>query len=367
MPVGSVHQQQNSLIKFIAYMQIIGIILVVLGHSFHEYPDGDHGMSTLMYRMMYSFRMPTFMFVSGFLMVYTTHVRRQDPPVVSDFFRSKVKRLLLPFFVLSLVTFVPRGMMTGMADDALSLSFESLWKSLVYSDHMVIPYFWFLQASFILLTVNYCIIYFAERRKVSRWKTYGVLILIALVLPSSYFSDFLSIHSAVRLSIYFIIGAAYCHYSRQIDRVIDWSSPLVFVLFGVLWSVSFFLFEGTSWMVLCSLSGICMCMSVARMLESRKIGILDHLIGANYMIFLLSWYFNVLSQQVLGSFVSLPWWVHTALSLVAGIYVPYLFYIYMQNHPDNRFVRMCAVLLGQSFRKRKPAVSGKVCLANNER
>ena len=333
-------------------MQIIGIILVVLGHSFHEYPDGDHGMSTMLYRMMYSFRMPTFMFVSGFLMVYTTHIRRIDPPAIKDFLTSKVKRLLLPFFVLSLVTFVPRAMMTGMADDEVSMSFDSLWKSLLYSGHMVIPYFWFLQASFVLLTVNYCVIYFAEKSKVTHWKTYSVLLAIALVLPASSFSDFLSINSVVRLSVYFILGSAYSHYSAQVDRFIKWDSPWVMLAFVAVWSVSFMFFEGSAWMILCSITGICMCMSLAKILESRRIGVFDHLIGANYMIFLLSWYFNVATQQVLAAFVSLPWWIHTLMSLTAGIYIPYLFYRYMQSHPDSRIVRVSAYVLGQSLRKK---------------
>lgn len=30
-------------LKFIAYLQVIGIVLVVLGPSFHEYPDGKGG------------------------------------------------------------------------------------------------------------------------------------------------------------------------------------------------------------------------------------------------------------------------------------------------------------------------------------
>lgn len=62
-------------LKFIAYLQVLGIILVVLGHSFHEYPDGAGGKTLLLYRMLHSFRMPLFMFVSGFLMVYTTRIR----------------------------------------------------------------------------------------------------------------------------------------------------------------------------------------------------------------------------------------------------------------------------------------------------
>ncbi|MDE6134813.1 MAG: acyltransferase family protein, partial [Muribaculaceae bacterium] len=59
-------------LKFVAYLQIIGIILVVLGHSCHMYPDGNHGHSTLLYRMLFSFRMPLFMFTSGFLLILTT-------------------------------------------------------------------------------------------------------------------------------------------------------------------------------------------------------------------------------------------------------------------------------------------------------
>ena len=61
--------KHNKYFLFIAYLQIIGIVLVVLGHSFHEYPDGHHGDTMLMYKMLHSFRMPLFIFVSGFLLV----------------------------------------------------------------------------------------------------------------------------------------------------------------------------------------------------------------------------------------------------------------------------------------------------------
>lgn len=61
-------------LKFISYMQVIGIILVVLGHSMHEYPE-RHGYGTLLYQLIYSFHMPLFMFVSGFLMIYSARGR----------------------------------------------------------------------------------------------------------------------------------------------------------------------------------------------------------------------------------------------------------------------------------------------------
>ena len=39
---------------------------------------------------------------------------------------------------------------------------------------------------------------------------------------------------------------------------------------------------------------------------------------------------------MLGHFVKrLSWQVHTVLSLLSGIFVPYLFYRYTQRHPDS--------------------------------
>ena len=57
-------RREGNFVKFVAYLQIIGIILVVLGHSFHEYPDGRMGDSVLILKMLQSFRMPLFIFVS---------------------------------------------------------------------------------------------------------------------------------------------------------------------------------------------------------------------------------------------------------------------------------------------------------------
>lgn len=114
----------------------------------------------------------------------------------------------------------------------------------------------------------------------------------------------------------------------------------------------FALFEGTPADILCSVAGIAACISVAKILEERQWRFLDHLLGATSLIFLLSWYFNIASQQVLSHFVKLPWWVYSALSLVSGIYIPRLAYRYLERHRDSRWVKVTALLLGQSFRKK---------------
>lgn len=91
---------------------------------------------------------------------------------------------------------------------------------------------------------------------------------------------------------------------------------------------------------------------MAKLLDRYSIGMLDHLIGANYIIFLLSWFCNVISQQVLRHYTDMPWWVYSILSLFSGIYVPWWFYRYLQRHPDGRVAYLATHFFGQSLRRR---------------
>lgn len=344
-------ENDTNFLKFIAYLQIIGIILVVLGHSLHEYPYDKYG-NLLVYRMLYSFRMPLFIFVSGFLMLFTTRITKKKRPTIKGFISLKVQRLLLPFIVLTLVTFIPRTMMSGIADDAITLSIESLAKSLLYGNHMVIPYFWFLQASFILLITTYAIITICEYYEIGHHYIYIGLIIAAsilLLIPCTP-TKLLSLDRVAELGIYFIAGTTYCRYAKQIDKYIPWTSFPFLIFIAAIWGLLFFITENTPFMPVCSFFGIGMCICLAKMLEYNHITVLDHLIGANYIIFLLSWYFNVLSQQILHHYTNLPWWIYSILSLISGIYIPWLAYKYLQSHKKSRWIKLTAFLLGQRLK-----------------
>lgn len=345
----------KSFIKFIAYLQIIGIILVVFGHSFHEYPDGGaHGTTLPAYRLMYNFRMPLFMFVSGFLMYYTAFQRSGAAPHPGAFAWKKVKRLLLPFVTLTLVTYVPRAAMSAMADEPVQLSVQGALRTLVYTAELPIPFFWFIQASFLLLIVNYAVIYGAVQKRVPlRLVMAGLVVVFALLPLASFGEEEIFGHiSAISLGIYFVLGIVYCCYYGALGRVLPLDSPLAAVVSAAAWLLLFYIGEGTWVARLGSVFGIAMCISIAKLLVKHNLTFLDHLIGANYIIFLLSWYCNVASQQVLSHYVSLPWWCYTVLSLLSGIYVPWLFYRFLQSRRGSRLWCSVALLLGQSLKKK---------------
>ena len=340
---------EKQFLKFAAYLQIMGIILVVLGHSFHEYPE--HGMNMLLYRMMHNFRMPLFLFVSGFLMYYTARLGETG---VLSFARKKVERLLLPFLFLTVVTFIPRSLMSGMADDVIEADFHRLWHGLIYGDRLVIPYFWFLQVSFTLLLISYGGLWMLRHSMLAR-KTYVIALTLVFALLTIWnpegITSVWSLDMTVRLGVYFMSGVLFGIFYVEIMRRVDFTNLMVALLFAVAWVLLFMNFEGETPERLASVFGILMCISVAMMMERYNIVILDCFIGANYMIFLLSWYFNVASQQVLHHFVELPRWSFTILSLVSGVFCPWLLYRYMQRNQSKKWVRGAAFLLGQSLKK----------------
>lgn len=351
-----IQPRQNKYIRFIAYLQVIGIVLVVLGHSLHEYPDGDFGGTTLLYRIFLYVRMPLFMFVSGFLMVYTTGVAGDARSTPKTFVVSKLKRLLLPFLVLTLVTFLPRALLSPIADDTFSLSAESFINAFVLPAAMPIPYLWFLQASFILLITCFLFMLFIRRIKLPAQA--GVLVLCAVFLGLAMadidMPQAFALYKIKKLGFYFALGCAYCVFMPAVDRFMPWCKWWFAALCAAGWLGFFAAVEHDilPWASpLCTIAGIAMCISITRIMEQKNITVLDHLCGANYLIFLTSWFLNVLTQQVLAHFVALPWWVHSALSLAAGVYVPWLGYRYLRAHRDSRWVRVTALLLGQSFRK----------------
>lgn len=335
-------------IKFLALLQVMAIILVVIYHSFHEYPDGNYGFDIWGMRLLASLRMPVFLFISGYLMVLTTNRKNPD---WSRYALNKVKRLLIPFVVLSLITFTPRALMSSFADDEIPLTAEALGESLLYSGKMVIPFFWYLQASMILLCGTYALVLLAKKISVRPVSVYLTLFLAAAAAKSAdlVLTDFLSIHNIARLSVFFFAGTLYACVPAKADKAVPWTAPPFTLTLAAVWVTLFVFFENSrSAEIIISLTAIATFISIAKTLVARDITVLDHLIGANYIIFLLSWYFNILAQQVLSHFCpGIPWQVHTLLSVTLGVYCPLLILNLMRRHKDRSLTRLCALLLGQ--------------------
>ena len=108
-------------IGFIAAARFVGILLVVSGHS---YPF-DVYISPRLWKIkdfIYLFHMPLFLFLSGYLLTYNTR------PTGSYICRRAV-RLLVPYFALSAIAFVPKVLVQQFLNDSVEFSVWYLIKT----------------------------------------------------------------------------------------------------------------------------------------------------------------------------------------------------------------------------------------------
>lgn len=115
---------QSGRTRFISFLQILGVVLVILGHSLHEYPDNYYQL--WFYRLFQTVRMPLFVFISGFLFMVSM-IKKGDSMTFVGFAKNKTQRLLLPYYFLEVITFVPRSIMSRYADDDIELSGSSFF------------------------------------------------------------------------------------------------------------------------------------------------------------------------------------------------------------------------------------------------
>lgn len=92
--------------KKILFLQCFGILLVVLGHSGENIP--------YLTKWIYSFHMPLFIFISGYLLDYTSKNGIIKINYV-NFIKKKIIRLLVPYLVISSLAYIPKYLLGKFA------------------------------------------------------------------------------------------------------------------------------------------------------------------------------------------------------------------------------------------------------------
>ena len=97
--ISQVNIVEKTYVKEMNILKGIGILLVVLGHSF---PDGvGSGNYRFLHQWIYSFHMPLFFLVSGFFAKRVFEITNFQEYIF--LVKDKFKRLIVPYFILSFV------------------------------------------------------------------------------------------------------------------------------------------------------------------------------------------------------------------------------------------------------------------------
>jgi len=156
--------------KRIEYLDIakgIGILLVVLGHNDFEV------ISLFIQRLIYSFHMPLFFFLSGYFI-------NSSAPFF-DFFKKRFNALLKPFFfTIFLIYFTSVSFEKMGFNMAITRTIKSLYGSGHYLDWVQL---WFLPHLFVVSLYAFLFIRLVSKLR-NRWVTWGILLaMLAIAVP----------------------------------------------------------------------------------------------------------------------------------------------------------------------------------------
>ena len=284
--------------NIISFLQVFGILLVVIGHS-------CYGASTppLWYTWIYSFHMPLFMFISGFLLKHSCerkNISLSDIPLYgyNGFVWKKTKRLIVPYIVISTFAFLPKAFLSQFAMRPIELSLNAYMKMLAYPNENVIIFFWFLPTLYIIFLL---VIISAHYLKIFSFKKEYIFILVISFLLYVFNPlkeiDLFNIKGVGFYLFYFLLGYYCCHF-HIIDRHISYL--LVFILLSFIFSVlSITVIPNFPCKkMLVAINGIIFSILVAKMYCNNHWRCLNHLYGASYAIYLFSWFPQTASQQL---------------------------------------------------------------------
>lgn len=336
---------RNNLISF---LQVFGILLVVIGHSNYGAPE-----LPLWHTWIYSFHMPLFMFISGFLLRYGAEIKGialADTPLYGSkgFIWKKLKRLLIPYVCISTLAFFPKALLSRFAARPLEISWDAYIRMLVYPGDNVIIFFWFLPTLFIIFLI---VIYGARLlRKLDAYWGHMVLLLGLALLhifnPLQGIS-LLNLQGVISYLFYFCLGYYCCQYhvTNLLNEKVLLPGICVSGLLSILFVTDVPPFIGKD--ILMAINGIAFSILLGNLYVRRQWHFFHHLFGASYAIYLFSWFPQVASQQIFLGLTNAPWQIGGILAMVTGVYIPWLIYKWIIRHKKGRIGRWIAFFTGQ--------------------
>lgn len=342
--------------KNISFLQVFGILLVVLGHSPNE--EGIPFLS----KWIYSFHMPLFIFISGYLFYLTT----KDICNINlyEFIKKKFVRLILPYIVISSIAYLPKVFLNKFAQRNIDLSIGSYVHSFLYPLDNTILFFWFLPTLFFLMIIIVTLL------KLTKNKLYIVLCIsffLSFIVVNFIDIKILNINGICNYILFFCLGIIYCKYEVKVDAVLEKNISKIFILVFTILIINAVtnLFDNTIikdnefdyikyrfFYISIAISGILLSIILAKIYCKYDCIFFKHLEGKTFTIYLLSWFSQVFVRIIGYQILNLSMIYVVPVSFILGVYVPVIINIYVKDFilKYNKF-RFLSIILGINLKR----------------
>ncbi len=213
----------------------IAIILVVYGHVIQRTmaPNGEDFFLNPVFKTIYTFHMPLFVFISGYLLAYS--LSRSSVPEVLN---SRYKRLFVPFIawgILGIFTDYFLSLIDGKSIGNINFPLD------LVNQLFLNPTIWFLFTLFILS----CLLLFSIKLEKRFGKIiYAIIYFLILVIP---LNDYCSLYYIKWFYLFYMIGYIINKYGMNLinkynNAIVLVISSILFVLLASTWTKSDYIY-----------------------------------------------------------------------------------------------------------------------------
>lgn len=312
-------------INWISILQGWSMLLVVVGHIAltDNIFDPNYPISSKLYAIIYSFHMPLFIFISGWLVFYTS-ISKDKPYKI--FISSKFTRLCIPFYAFTAITIIIKSLFGQFVKNPITTL--ELYKTFVLYSTNPLKELWF------LIVLMEMMLLYPILKKACDNKLLMLLVVVISILI--YFNTPLirefQIYKFSSLLFFFISGILFAKYELAIFLNGKYSLLLLLSLFVV---VNIFNTEAVGeWGFLNNTIGILfsvsLCLNVDKLFPNlfssfRNYTFQIYLIGMYPQFFLRIIYLKC-NDELLYPFLFV-------ISILSGLYLPVLFARFMNTTP----------------------------------
>ncbi len=291
-------------ISYISAARVIGILLVVWGHS---YPFGVPIPKLLeqVRGFVYEFHMPLFVLISGYL-------AGKSKKTAGDFISGRAKKLLIPYFGLSLLAFLPKMLVQQYINDSVDFSLAYLLRSELVPRDNVWGHFWFIPVIFFLGVFSVAI------RGLIK-KTEGKVLLLAgayLLLWMPEATDWFAMEDMRINLIWYVLGLCLAD-TPTFENVVSKKQLLLALPAALLLFV--FSVESKVLFALLMIGAVFHIGTVINVNQNRALLTVEKY---SFTIFLLSWPAQAVVEIIMNRICHFPVWITMLGMFFAGMMIP---------------------------------------------
>ena len=319
-------------IEWLSVLQGFSMLLVVIGHvSLTNIPrDPNTPIASELERIIYSFHMPLFIFISGWLF-YFTCIRKEK--TYADVIKAKIKRLGLPFLAFTMLAL------------ALKLVFPSLMNRPVTTQELIDTFLffrsnplgemWFIVVLLVLMMLYPLYCYVVKSKWLVAFVAWAFSIIVC-VCPTSL--TYFQLNRVCHMAPFFVAGILCCRYGWHKWLENFRTLGISFFMF-LLWNIMRLMFDPMG--LFSVTAGIVFSFSLCLNLAKRWPSLFRSFRDYTFQIFLMGIFFQMVVRWVyvrMGcDWMFVPFWL---LSVVIGVFVPVAIAKLVEKKAP-KFIRLC--------------------------